>query len=67
MKFTGESQADYLNLRHDNCGGFIKVEFLGYDPAVPRFDFRCQKCGEHGSYKMQFPLWSGLPQEAHKP
>lgn len=61
MKFNAESHGDYMNFRCDKCGGDIHVTFLGYDPAVPRFGFKCKKCNEKGEYKMQFQLWSGLP------
>jgi hypothetical protein len=66
MKFQAESQADYMNFRCTECGGDIHVQFLGYDPAVPRFKFECRKCNTSGEFKMQFQLWSGLPQNAAK-
>jgi hypothetical protein len=66
MEFKAESQGDYLNFRCARCNGDIAAAFLGYDPAVPRFSFTCKRCGQAGEYKMQFQLWSGLPQKASK-
>lgn len=63
MQFIGDSQGDYLNLRCTECKGDIRADFLGYDPAVPRFRFTCKGCRQTGEYKMQFQLWSGLPQK----
>jgi transcription elongation factor Elf1 len=67
MEFKAENHGDYLNFNCGKCNGDIAVAFLGYDPAVPRFKFTCKSCGQSGEYKMQFQLWSGLPQKPHKP
>jgi hypothetical protein len=64
MKILAESAGDYMNFRCEHCAGDIVVSFLGYDPAVPMFQFACRECGIGGTYKMQFPLWKGLPQKA---
>jgi hypothetical protein len=61
MKFNAESHGDYLNFRCTACGSPIRVDFLGFDPAVPRFRFKCKGCGEGGEYKMEWQLWGGLP------
>lgn len=66
MKFTAESHSDYMDFRCSNCRGDILVEFLGYDPAVPRFQFTCKGCKESGEFKMGFQLWKGLPQKPAK-
>lgn len=66
MKFIAESSIDYMNFRCAACGGDVRSEFLGYDPAVPRFHFSCTQCSEQGEFKMQFQLWSGLPQKPSK-
>lgn len=67
MQFIGASAGDYLNFRCTKCNGDIRVAFLGYDPAVPRFRFTCKDCKQMGEYKMQFQLWSGLPQKPATP
>ena len=67
MTFLAESQGDYMNFRCDECNGDIRIEFLGYDPAVPQFRFACRGCNTSGEFKMQFQLWKGLPQETSGP
>ena len=61
MRITGENSLDYMNFHCADCGGAVRIDFLGYDPAIPRFRFACQGCGEHGEFKMQWQLWGGLP------
>jgi hypothetical protein len=63
VKFQAENRIDYMHFACDKCQGRIRTTFLGYDPAIPRFRFECLKCGESGEFKMEFPLWQGLPQQ----
>ncbi len=66
MKLVGEGRMDYMSIRCATCGTDVLIEFLGYDPAVPRFRFACKKCNESAEYKMGFQFWRGLPPKAGK-
>lgn len=67
MRFKGESHGDYMSFHCTECGGDVAVEFLGYDPSMPRFRFACRGCDAHGDFKMHFQHWSGLPRKAATP
>ena len=48
----GGLSADYFNFYCEKCGEPVKIRFLGYDPAVPRFESIC-KCGEVHRFKSE--------------
>ncbi len=62
MWLKGRSSADYFAVTCTNCGGRVRMEYLGWDPSVPHFKATCSKCGQTGNFKLSG--WKGLPPKA---
>ena len=41
------------------------MKYLGWDPAVPHFEARCDTCGESAHFKVAVGMWTGLPPKPH--
>jgi hypothetical protein len=61
LEIKGETAADYFNIVCTKCGGLTQNEYLGWDPSVPHFRATCKRCKTSGTWKLDMPLWKGLP------
>jgi len=64
MRINGHTSNDYFDVTCAVCGEHTKNRYLGGDPAVPHFEATCEKCGKSGTFKLNVPLWTGLPLKA---
>ena len=58
----GEVSVDYFLVKCTDCDEIVECEYLGYDPAIPYFRYKCKSCGKTGTYKMG-SNWKNLPVE----
>jgi len=61
LGFHFAAQDDYLEVHCDECVEIMTVEYMGWDPSIPRFRFRCRNCGVDEKWKVDPVLWKGLP------
>ena len=66
LNIKGQTGADYFLIICEKCGKETENEYLGYDPAVPHFRAKCEKCGTSGAWKLQAGAWKGLPATPHE-
>jgi hypothetical protein len=66
MQLYGETRIDYFNMQCGQCKGQVKIEYMGWDPAVPYFRATCPTCKASGTFKVHPGEWCGLPPAPHK-
>lgn len=62
LAIRGEHAGNYFVVLCQSCGGETKNDYLGWDPAMPRFRARCEPCGTETTVKLTGVCWAGLPE-----
>ena len=65
LRIVGETSIDYFRVLCEKCGSQVRMEYLGWDPAMPHFKATCPTCEESAEFKVHVGEWKGLPREPY--